>query len=109
VSEKRKPKKQKKVPKRTTSPGAALGVPPRNRTGGFAVFNPKPFQEPWFGAEISGVVDRVVRDWESWYDAENLADLEDRACREVGAVLSRRSKSDLSSDNSFNPWFTHWQ
>jgi hypothetical protein len=71
------------------------------------VLSPKPLREAWFGSESAMIVDRAVREWESWYDAADLGELEQRTCRETGAVLLRRFESDYSTGNSFGPWFAH--
>jgi hypothetical protein len=97
VSKKRKPKKAKKQ--------TGHRAEPRRGTGKFAVLNPNPFHEDWFGSETGDLLEQVEREWESWYD--DVDGLEERACAATGEVLLRRSRSDLSSGNSFNPWFGH--
>jgi hypothetical protein len=106
VSKKRKPKKPKQTVKRQTPPGTVVGTPPRHRAGAFALFNPTPFHEPWFDAESKALVASAQQEWESWYD-EDLFGLETRASKAVGTVLLQRSKSDLSTGNTFNPWLGH--
>jgi hypothetical protein len=106
VSKKRKPKKQKQPGKRQAPPGAVVGVPPRQRTGAFAVFNPTPFHEPWFDAESKALVANAEQEWESWYDSDLLV-LEDRVSWAVGTVLLRHWKADHSTGNTFNPWLGH--
>lgn len=74
-------------------------------SGCFPLFNPRPFHEPWFSEETEAILAEVEREWEGWYDGSLFEDLEDRAGHLVGEVLLRRDESDLSSGNSFVPWF----
>ncbi|MCD0442361.1 hypothetical protein LO763_01805 [Glycomyces sp. A-F 0318] len=107
VSKRRKPKKQrKKAVKHPAADRVEVGSRPRV-IGSFSLFNPRPLHEPWFAEETEAILAESERDWLDWYDGSEFEDLEARAGNRVGEVMLRRGESDLSSGNSFVPWFAH--